>query len=58
MAMSGMSMGEDGSMGNMSIGNGVPSSFFLQQMFWAAVGAAMSCATAVNVYNKLLWRQR
>lgn len=58
MATSGMSMGEDGSMGNMSIGNGVPNLFYLQQMFWAAVGAAIACATAVNVYNKLLWRQR
>lgn len=59
MDMSGMSMGGgDGSMGNTSTGNGIPSLFYLQQMFWAAIGAAIACATVINVYNNLLWRQR
>ena len=59
MDMSSMSMGGgDGGMGNMSMGNGVPSLFYLQQMFWAVIGAATACATVVNIYNKLLWRQR
>ena len=57
--MSSMSMGGgDGSMGNVSMGNGMPSLFYLQKMFWAVIGAAIACATVVNVYNKLLWRQR
>ena len=57
--MSGMSMGGgDGSMGNVSMGNGMPSLFYLQKMFWAVIGSAIACATVVNVYNKLLWRQR
>ena len=46
------------SMGGMSMGSGVPSLFYLQRMFWAVIGAAVGCATAVNVYNKLLNRQR
>ena len=59
MAMSGMSMGGgDGSMGNMSMGNGVPSPFYLQKMLWEVIGAAIACATTVNIYNKLLSRQR
>jgi hypothetical protein len=59
MDMSGMSMGGgDGNMGNTSMGNGVPSLFYLQQMFWVIVGAAIACATVVNVYNKMLLRQR
>jgi hypothetical protein len=54
-----MSMGGgDGNMGNTSMGNGVPSLFYLQQMFWVIVGAAIACATVVNVYNKMLLRQR
>jgi len=51
MDMSGMSMGTD-------MGSGVPSRFDLQKMFWAVVGAAIGCATLVNVYNQLLYRQR
>ncbi len=45
-------------MGSMDMGSGVPNLFVLQKMFWAVVGAAIGCATAVNVYNKLLCRQR
>ena len=47
-----------GGMGNMSMGKGVPSLSYLQKMFWAAVGAAIALATVVNLYNKLLSRQR
>lgn len=51
MDMTGMSMG-------MDMGSGIPSRFDLQKMFWAVVGAAIGCATLVNVYNQLLYRQR
>lgn len=56
MKMSAMSM--SGGMGSMSMGDGVPSLFYLQKMFWAAVGSAVALATLVNMYNKLLCRQR
>ena len=56
MEMSAMSM--SGGMGIMSTGNGVPSLFYLQKMFWAAVGSAVALATLVNLYNKLLCLQR
>ena len=46
------------SMGDMSMGDGVPSSEFLQKVYWAAVGAAIACATVVNVYHGFLSRQR
>lgn len=46
------------SMGDMSMDDGVPSSEFLQKVYWAAVGAAIACATIVNVYHVLLSRQR
>jgi len=46
-----MSMGTD-------MGSSVPSMFDLQKMFWAVVGAAIGCATFINVYNQLLYRQR
>lgn len=52
MEMSGMSMG------GMSMGDGVPSLFYMQQMYWAVVGTAIATATAVNIYNKALCRQR
>lgn len=54
--MSGMSM--DGGMGNMSIGDGVPGLFYMQKMYWAVVGAVIATATAINIYNKALCRQR
>ena len=56
MDMSGMGMGSG--MGSMSMGSGVPNLFYLQKMFWAVIGAAIGLATAVNVYHKLLFRQR
>lgn len=46
------------SMGHMSMGDGIPSSDFLQKVYWAAVGAAIACATIVNVYHRFLLRQR
>ena len=59
MDMSGMSSGgSDGNMGNTSMGNGIPSLFYLQQVFWTVMGAAIACAATVNIYNKILWRQR
>lgn len=45
-------------MGDMSMGDGVPSSSFLQKVYWAAVGAVIACATIVNLYHKFLCRQR
>lgn len=54
--MSGMSM--SGGMGNMSMGAGVPNLFYLQKMFWAAIGSAIAVAALINVYNKILCRQR
>ncbi|KAL8721895.1 MAG: hypothetical protein Q9225_001531 [Loekoesia sp. 1 TL-2023] len=56
MGMSDMHMGHG--MGGMSMGDGVPSPFYLQKMYWAVIGAAIGCATVINVYNKVLYRQR
>lgn len=52
MDMSGMDMGD------MSMGNGVPSLFTFQQMYWAVVGAAIGAATVVNLLNRFLAQQR
>ncbi|KAH0543190.1 hypothetical protein FGG08_002451 [Glutinoglossum americanum] len=51
-------MGMDMPMGDMTMGDGVPTFFSLQQMYWAAVGAAVACATAVNIYEKALCKHR
>ncbi|KAL8716134.1 MAG: hypothetical protein Q9220_000039 [cf. Caloplaca sp. 1 TL-2023] len=56
MDMSSMDMSHG--MGGMSMGDGVPSPFYLQEMYWAVVGTAIGCACLVNVYNKSLYRQR
>lgn len=48
----------DMSMGDMSMGDGVPSLFYLQKMYWAAVGTAIAIATATNIYEKALCRHR
>ncbi|KAL8839643.1 MAG: hypothetical protein Q9170_001649 [Blastenia crenularia] len=56
MDMSSMDMGHG--MGGMSMGNGAPSVFDLQKMYWAVIGTAIACATLANLYNKLLYRQR
>ena len=49
---------DDMDMGSMSMGPGIPDLFYLQKMFWAVIGAAIALATLVNMYNKLLLRQR
>ena len=51
-------MSMSGGMGNMSTEDGVPDLYYLQKMFWAAVGAAIALAAVTNVYNKILCRQR
>lgn len=50
--------GMDMSMGNMSSGNGVPSYFTFERMYWAVVGAAIAAFTLVNLYSWFLCRQR
>ncbi|KAF2196510.1 ferric-chelate reductase [Delitschia confertaspora ATCC 74209] len=45
-------------MGSMSMGNGVPPLLDFPKMYWAVVGTAVAIATMVNVYNKVLYRQR
>jgi hypothetical protein len=52
-SMAGMSMA-----GMSSMGNGVPSLFYMQQIFWAFIGIAIAIATLANVINKVLYRQR
>jgi predicted ferric reductase len=51
-------LGMDMSAGSMSMGAGVPSLFHIQKMYWAFVGAAIAAATATNVINIALCRQR
>ncbi|KAL8784115.1 MAG: hypothetical protein Q9213_004174 [Squamulea squamosa] len=53
-----MDMSSGHSMAGMSMGEGVPSPAYLQNMYWAAVGTAIGCATLVNLYNNALYRQR
>lgn len=55
MSMSGMDMGH---MGSMSMGDGVPSLFYLQKMYWAVVGSAIAAGTVVNILNRFLAVQR
>lgn len=45
-------------MGTMSMGGGVPTPSEMQKVYWAVVGAAIATATALNIYNKFLCRQR
>lgn len=44
--------------GMSSMGNGVPSLFYMQQIFWAFVGTAIGVATLSNIVNIFLNRQR
>jgi hypothetical protein len=37
---------------------GVPSLFYMQQMFWAFVGTAIGVAAIANVLNMIIFRQR
>ena len=50
--MSGMAMG------SMDMGDGVPSLSSMQSTYWTFIGAAIAFATLMNVYNKVLCRQR
>lgn len=45
-------------MGDMDMGNGIPSLFDFQQLYWAVVGAAIGVATLANVMNKVVAAQR
>jgi hypothetical protein len=45
-------------MGSMSMGAGIPPLQDFPKLYWAVVGAAIATATAVNVYNHALYRQR
>ncbi|KAJ5502629.1 Riboflavin synthase-like beta-barrel [Penicillium fimorum] len=52
-----MSMG-DMPAGSMSMGDGIPSLFTLQKMYWAVVGSVVGAATLVNVLDRVLARHR
>lgn len=52
-----MSMG-DMPMGSMSMGDGVPGLFYLQNMYWAVVGSAIAAAAVVNALNRVLAQHR
>jgi hypothetical protein len=52
-----MSMG-DMPAGSMSMGDGVPSLFTLQKMYWAVVGSVVGAATLVNVLDRIIARHR
>ncbi|KAJ5824890.1 Riboflavin synthase-like beta-barrel [Penicillium robsamsonii] len=52
-----MSMG-DMPAGSMSMGDGIPSLFTLQKMYWAVVGSVVGAATLVNVVDRVLARHR
>jgi hypothetical protein len=45
-------------MGSTSAGNGIPSLFTFQRMYWAVVGTVIGIATLVNVLNYVIFRQR
>ena len=44
--------------GSMSMGDGVPSLFTLQKMYWAVVGSAIGAATLVNILDHALAKHR
>lgn len=44
--------------GMMTMAPGVPSLFYMQQIFWAFVGTAIGVATIANVLNRILYHQR
>jgi predicted ferric reductase len=45
-------------MGSMGTSNGVPGSFYMQQMFWAVIGAVVAFAALINLVDKILLWQR
>ncbi|OOQ85175.1 metalloreductase [Penicillium brasilianum] len=53
-----MDMMSDMPMGSMSMGDGAPSLFTLQRMYWAVVGSAIGAATLVNILNRALAQHR
>jgi hypothetical protein len=52
-----MSMG-DMPAGSMSMGDGVPSLFTLQKMYWVVVGSAIGVATLVNLLDRIIANHR
>jgi predicted ferric reductase len=44
--------------GMMTMGAGVPSLFYMQQIFWAFVGSAIGVAAFANLLNQIIYRQR
>ncbi|TVY91022.1 Ferric reductase transmembrane component [Lachnellula willkommii] len=44
--------------GMMTMAPGVPSLFYMQQIFWAFVGTAIGVATTANILNRILYHQR
>lgn len=52
-----MSMG-DMPMGSMSMGDGIPGLFYLQNMYWVIVGSAIAAAAVVNTLNRVLGLHR
>ena len=42
----------------MQMGAGVPSLFYMQQIFWAFIGSAIGVAALTNLLNQVLYRQR
>ncbi|KAI2710341.1 hypothetical protein CBS147332_6042 [Penicillium roqueforti] len=52
-----MAMG-DMPAGSMSMGDGIPSLFTLQKMYWAVVGSAIGAATLVNVLDRVIASHR
>jgi hypothetical protein len=53
-----MDLMSDMPMGSMSMGDGAPSLFTMQKMYWAVVGSAIGAATLVNILNRLLAQHR
>ena len=58
MGMGGMSYGASSSSSSPFGGPALPDLFHLQRVFWAILGALTAFATAVNILNKLIARQR
>lgn len=52
-----MSMG-DMPMGSMSMGDGVPGLFYLQNMCWVIVGSAIAASAVINTLNRVLAQHR
>lgn len=52
MSMEGMDMGD------MPMGDGIPSLLSFQQNYWAVIGSAIALGTAVNIASYLMYRQR